>query len=175
MAEQDKRSEALGIAVQMEREGMEFYRKASDRSAHPFTKKMLLSLVEDEKRHEQIFREMAKEAGVRPRTLDEMDKEGPLKRIAAIFRETAARLKEEVKPEDDDIKVINIARDMERKAFDFYSATAGQMDDPVERSAFEKIAAQENDHWRILDDTLLYLTNPAEWHIKEEKPLIDGG
>ena len=154
---------------------MEFYRKASEKAAHPFAKKMFLSLVEDEKRHERIFQEMAKKAGVRPSTLDEMDKEGPIKRISAIFRETAARLKEEVKPEDDDLKVIRIACDMERKAFDFYTASAAQMDDPVEKSAFEKIAAQENDHWRILDDTLLYLTNPAEWHIKEEKPLIDGG
>lgn len=41
--------------------------------------------------------------------------------------------------------------------------------------AAEKIALEENEHSRILDDTLLYLTDPAQWQIKEEKPLIDGG
>ena len=175
MAEQDKRSEALGIAIQMERQGMEFYRKASESTVHPFAKKMFLSLVEDEKRHEKIFQQMAEAAGVRPTALDEMDKEGSLKRISAIFRETALQLKEELRPDDDDIKAIDIAKDLERKAYDFYTATAKQMSDTVERTAFERIAAQENEHWRTLDDTKLYLTNPAEWHIEEEKPLIDGG
>lgn len=175
VAEQDKRSEALGIAVRMERQGMELYRKASERTVHPFAKKMFLSLVEDEKRHEEIFQRMAEAAGVRPSAVDEMDKEGPLERISAIFRETALQLNEELRPDDDDIKVMDIAKDLERKAYDFYTAAAKQMSDALEKTAFERIAAEENEHWRILDDTKLYLTNPAEWHIKEERPLIDGG
>jgi len=34
---------------------------------------------------------------------------------------------------------------------------------------------EQNEHFRLLEDTLLYLTDPVEWNFKEEKPLIDGG
>ncbi len=175
MTEEFRRSEALGIAVRMENQGMDFYRKASEQSSHPFEKRMFLSLVQDEKRHAEIFRQMAEREGVRPSTLDEMNREGPIKRISAIFRDVATQIKQELKPDDDDIKVIDIAKGLEEKAYDFYSSTAKQITDAAEKALFEKIAAEENEHWRILDDTKLYLTDPAQWHLKEEKPLIDGG
>ena len=73
------------------------------------------------------------------------------------------------------VEVIKTAMQLEKKAYDAYMEWAGVTDNPTEEDILKKIALEENEHWRILDDTLLYLTNPAEWNIKEEKPLIDGG
>lgn len=176
MAEQDKRSEALGVAIQMEKEGIGFYTRASEQHSHPFGKKMFASLAKDEERHVAIFQEMAAAAGVRPSRADELDQEGPLKRMNAIFREVGKQVAEAMSPSDDDIKVIGIAKEMEQKAYAFYTETADQATDDEEAKAIlRKIALEENEHYRILEDTRLYLTDPAEWNLKEEKPLIDGG
>ena len=175
MTEDLKRSEALGAAINMEKEGMAFYRQAAEKMADPLAKKMFLSLVEDERRHAEIFQQMADQAGVRPTAVEELDKESPLQRVRTIFHDAAKQVREDLSPDDDQVKVIDIAKDMEQKAYDFYTATAKECDDPTEKDILGKIAAQENEHWRILDDTKLYLTNQAEWNIKEEKPVIDGG
>lgn len=175
MTETDKRSDALGIAIQMERKGMAFYTEAADNAVHPLGRRMFASLAEDEVRHVRIFQEMAEREGIRPAAMDEIDKQDPIQHINTLFRETARQIKEEIKPGDDDIKVIDIAKAMEQKAFEFYSTMARDATDPGEKKILEYIAEEENNHWRILDDTKLYLTNPDEWHIKEEKPTVDGG
>jgi len=118
---------------------------------------------------------MAERERVRPSAYEELDPEGPLKRISAAFRQVARQLKEETKPDQDDIRAIDVAKGLEEKAYGFYSATAKEVSDPTEKEIFERIAREENEHWRILDDARLYLTDPAQWHLKEERPLIDGG
>lgn len=175
MAEQSKRSEALAIAIHMEKKGIEFYHKAGERHSHTFGKRMFLSLAADEKRHVRVFEEMAEREGLRPGAMDEIDKEGPIQRISAIFREVSRQVSEEMQPTDDDIRVIEIAKGLEQEAYDFYIQTAKTVSDAKEKRILEKIADEENQHYRILEDTRLYLTDPAEWNLKEEKPLIDGG
>ena len=172
MAQSPKTSEALGIAVQMEQEGRKYYLETAAKMTNSFAGRMFLSLAEDERRHEQIFRQMAREEGVRPGELDEIDPEGPIKRIRVIFREVARDAAVLVA---DDIEALKVAMKMEEEAFRFYSQTAGETGSPTEKEILEKIALEENEHFRILDDTLLYLTDPVKWNLKEEKPLIDGG
>ena len=195
MAQSPKTSEALGIAVQMEQEGRKYYLETAAKMTNSFAGRMFLSLAEDERRHEQIFRQMALEEGIRPGELDEIDPEGPIKRIRVIFREVA---RDAAVPVADDIEALKVAMKMEEEAFRFYSQTAGELllsaphcvasaeqcrsglrrvatGSPTEREILEKIALEENEHFRILDDTLLYLTDPVKWNLKEEKPLIDGG
>ena len=175
MAQPGKRSDALGMAVRMEEEGIAFYTQAADRVKNKMGKQMFLSLVGDEKRHKQIFTEMAAKEGVRPAAADELEKSGPRQRMGHIFREAAAQLAGQIGSETDDVKVIDLAKTMEEKAYGFYVETARLVTDEKEKRILLKIAAEENEHFRILDDTRLYLTYPEMWHIMQEKPLIDGG
>jgi len=175
MSDQARVSEAIGAAVEMERKGIAFYQAAAQKMSDPFAKKMFLSIAEDEKRHERIFRDMAAKAGARPADLQEMNREGPIRRVQAIFRELGRKVTEDVRPDDDRIKALDMALRMEEESYAFYSETAKTCPDEKEKEMFLLIANEENEHYRLFDDTKLYLTNPAEWNIKEEKPLIDGG
>jgi rubrerythrin len=51
-------SEILEMAVQIEKNGQKFYKKASGIVTNPKTKKFLLDLAEMEAKHEQIFSDM---------------------------------------------------------------------------------------------------------------------
>ena len=175
MADEAKVSEAVGMAVEMEKKGAAFYTDVAAKMSSPFAKSRFLSIAQDEKRHERIFREMAAKAGVTPADLDQMDQEGPIARIQGIFRELGRQVSEELNADDDQVKALDIAIDMEKDAYKFYSETAEACADPQEKKMLLKIANEENDHYRIFDDTRLYLTNQEEWNIKEEKPVIDGG
>ena len=175
MSDQEKISEAAGVAVEMERKGIAFYQAAAQKMSDPFARRMFLSIAEDEKRHERMFREMAAKAGVRPADVEEMNSGSPLQRIRTIFRELGRQVSEDLRPDDDQIQALDVAIGMEEASYKFYSETAETCADPKEKELLLLIANEENEHYRIFDDTRLYLTNQAEWNIKEEKPLIDGG
>ena len=175
MAGKTKRSDALGIAVHMEEEGIRFYSKAAEQAENALVKKMFASLVKDEERHRAIFQEMAGQEGVRPSRADELDESSPAKRIQSIFKGAAAKAKKTFQSTDEVIKAIDVALGMEEKAYSSYAAAAERMTDAQEKQILLKIADQENEHFRILNDTRLYLTYPEMWHIIQEKPVIDGG
>jgi rubrerythrin len=175
MAGKAKRSDALGIAIRMEEEGIRFYSKAADQSKNALAKKMFASLSKDEERHRAIFQEMAAEEGVRPSRADELDESSPAKRIKSIFKGAAAKVKKTPRGTDEIIQALDIALGMEQKAYFFYAAAAKTMADAQEKEILLKIAEEENEHFRILNDTRLYLSYPEMWQIIQEKPVIDGG
>jgi len=174
MADKGKRSDALGVAIRMEEEGIAFYSKAAAKSREALVRKMFESLVKDEERHRAIFLEMAAHEGVRPSRADELDESSPVKRIGSVFRDAAAKVKKSLGSTKDVVRVIDIALGMEEKAYFSYTQAAKTMADAQEKQILLKIAEEENEHFRILNDTRLYLTYPEMWHIIQEKPVIDG-
>ncbi len=168
-------TEVIAVAMEFECQGTEFYEKASNKTRHPFGKEMFLSLAKDEQRHYQTLKAIADQAGI-PTDIPLDEAEGsPLSRVSAIFKRAQETIDERLGPDPDDLKVIDIALDVEQKSYDHYIAGAKGADSEDLRKIFERIADEENQHYRILADTKLYLTDPAGWHLKEEKPLIDGG
>jgi len=173
MAGKAKRSDALGIAIHMEEEGIRFYSKAAGQAENRLVKKMFASLSKDEERHRAIFQEMAAQEGVRPSRADELDDSSPAKRIQSIFKAAAAQVKKS-RRSTDEVQAIDIALGMEEKAFFLYAGAAKTVTDAQEKEILLKIAEEENEHFRILNDTRLYLTYPEMWNIIQEKPVIDG-
>jgi rubrerythrin len=169
-----KRSDALGIAIRMEEEGIRFYSKAAGQAGHTLAGKMFASLVKDEERHRAIFQEMAAQEGVRPSRADELDESNPAKRVQSVFKGAAAKVRKPLRSADEVIRAIDIALGMEEKSYFFYAEAARTMADPQEKQILLKIAEEENEHFRILNDTRLYLTYPQMWNIIQEKPVIDG-
>jgi rubrerythrin len=173
MAGKTKRSDALGVAIRMEEEGIRFYSKAAEEAENGLVKKMFASLVKDEERHRAIFQEMAAQEGVRPSRANELDESSPVKRIRSVFKGARAKVKKSVRSTDE-VQAIDFALGMEEKAYFFYAEAAKKVTDAQEKRILLKIAEEENEHFRILNDTRLYLTYPEMWHIIQEKPVIDG-
>ena len=174
MAGKAKRSDALGIAIRMEEEGIQFYSKAAEKAENTLAKKMFASLVKDEERHRAIFQEMATQEGVRPSRANELEESSPAKRIQSIFKSAAAKVKKSLKSTDEVVQALDIALGMEENAYFFYAGAARTMADAQEKEILLRIAEEENEHFRILNDTRLYLTYPQMWNIIQEKPVIDG-
>ena len=111
---------------------------------------------------------------MRPSRADELDESSPAKRIQSIFKGAAAKARKSFRSTDEVVQAIDFALGMEEKAYFFYAGAAKAMADAQEKQILLKIAEEENEHFRILNDTRLYLTYPEMWHIIQEKPVIDG-
>lgn len=166
-------AEYIRAGLEMETQGLEMYELAAANSTHPFAKEMFLSLAGDERRHAEWFKKLGESLGMAGDLLSGPAPEAFLTSIQGIF----AGLREEIdgKPADtDDLEVIRTALGLEEKAYQFYSEAAEKADDADTVAILSRMAKEENNHYRILDDVLLYLTDPEKWNIKEENPLIDG-
>jgi len=171
---QDRIAEIIRAGVEMEREGQRIYRDAAAKSKHPFAGKMFESLAKDEERHEQWFLTLSAKRGISPAPLAKLDPDGFLKQIRAVFKGLRKQI-DGLKPAADDIQVIDLALGLEEKSYRLYLEASEAATSPDERAVLAFVAREENNHWRILDDAKLYLTDPVKWNIKEESPLIDGG
>lgn len=173
MTQKNKRSPSvIEIAIKLETDGMKFYREASEKSSHPFGKKMFLSFVEDEKRHITILKELFgdtkawKEATKGP---------GPQEKVKTIFTEVSDEIQERIAADPDDIEAIKIALDFEKEGYDFYQKFARETSDPDEKEVFERLGYEESQHFTILQNMYQYLEDTGHWFCHEERGLLDGG
>ena len=171
--EPNRLAEIISAAVDMENEGMRVYEDAAGRTAHAFAREMFRSLANDERRHAEWLDKLGTDLGAAPSLLAAAEPEAFARSMREVFAEMRQTL-EGAQADADDIQAIDLAMGLEQEAYNVYTDAAAQAADPAAAELLRAIAEEENNHYRILDDTRLYLTDPEKWNIKEENPLIDG-
>ncbi len=173
-SEQARTLEALELAVQMEVEGQEFYRKASQRSSNRLAKELFQQLASEEDLHRRKFVEIyeALEKGQNWPSVTPPSEKG--KRLKSLFAEASRALGSEFQIAQSELDAIKIAMDMEEKSYNLYRSRSQQSSLPVERRFYEALAAEERGHHLALVDSYEYLSDPAGWFIKREHLSVDG-
>ena len=150
--------EALKIAMSVEKQGMEFYRNLSQAVDNADTRKLLVWLSEEEKRHFQIFKEA-----------DEKLLTGPISHPPQIDEEIANYLRslidtgifsglsefsiDEVRRMDE-VRVLNIGIRVEKDSILFYSEALNHSVNPSGKKAFGEILTEEKKHLVSLTNRL---------------------
>ena len=165
---------AIKTATQMEIDGKEFYRIASDKSLSDLGKKLLRSLAEEEDYHRKKFDELYNEIRVKkawPKTDVQTDGGSNLRTVFAKALDKPAR----TDITESEIDAVQVAIDMEAKTLDYYkgNGTAAKYD--AEKEFYETLAGQEREHQLILIDYYEYLKDPASWYTNKEHHSMDGG
>lgn len=169
-----KGSEALKVALSTENDGLEMYEKAAENTAHPFGKKMFLSLAEDEKTHIRMIEQIAEGLGMTEALKDA--REGtPRERVKTVFSEVKDEIGQRIAASTDDIEALRIAMEFEKKGYEFYEKAADEACDENEKGLFGKLAKEENEHYSVLQNTLQYLEGSGLWFCWEEQSVLDGG
>ncbi len=162
---------ALSVALKMEKDGMAFYREASEKTGNELGRKMFLSFVEDEKRHYAMI-----EALSRGLKIDAQLKEaGPAERVKTIFEEAKENAASRLGSQPGDVDALKFALDMEDKGYEFYKDAAEAAGDADEKQLFETLAKEESQHHEILQNALSYLEETGDWFLWEEGGPIEGG
>ncbi|NOZ26168.1 MAG: ferritin family protein [Nitrospirae bacterium] len=160
---------AVQTAIKMEEDAIRFYSEASERTKHPFGKKMFQSFSLDEKRHLEMLTDILK-------GLDIEIREGrPEETVKSIFETLKSEMMERVEATTDEINALKVALDMERNGYEYYKETAAGTSDEREKALFLRLAKEEEKHYNILQNTYAFLTDTGNWFMWEEHAIVDGG
>lgn len=169
---------ALGMlktALEMEEEGGRFYEKAVAESENPLARDILQMLREDELVHvERIKQIYAALSGGGAWNEDWRQAPAPRRDLSQIFHDLATRQPPDTHPSAADIEALEVGLDFEAKSVSFYKKHLAQAEDPLEIAFLQALVAEEEAHFRVLDDLELYLTDPDSWFFQKEKGGLDG-
>jgi rubrerythrin len=167
-------SKAIRTAIKLEEDGIDFYQKASEKTFHPFGKKMFLSFAEDEKRHLTVLKEIL--ANLKFSDFDRFfEEKNPREKIKTIFREVRNEIRERVAANPDEVEALKIGMDMEWESVEFYQDALEKTQDSHQKAFFQRLIEEEKEHYELLQNTRSYLKDSGEWFLWEEKALLDGG
>jgi rubrerythrin len=160
---------AIEIAIKMEKDSIQFYTEASQKTGNPVGKKMFLSIAADEKRHLEMLSQIFKEIDIK------MQDVNPMKNIRTVFETMKDKMNEKVKATTDELEAFKIAMQIEKEGIEFYKKAGLEARTEKEKSLFERLIKEEQQHYDIFVNTYSFLYDTGSWFMWEEHSIVDGG
>ena len=146
------------FAIDFEIENREFYEECAANTNQEDLKNVFLELAEEEKKHENIVRQLKEnkevdevESGILPKAKEAFDK------IADNMPTGDSLMAEE------QVDVYKKAIDLERKSYDFYTEKAEEADSDIVKKTFKRLAEEEKKHEKIMDNITEMVDRPNTW------------
>ena len=146
-------------AMKMETDGRKFYLDSAEKVESPALKKILLELANDEVKHYAIFKAMKDGGAAEYR---EAEKTTILKTVKNVFEKLREENKDLAFPEDSK-KIWEEAREVEKKAEEFYREKANELDSEEQKHILNRIADEEHRHWVTMQNVIQFLDRPNHW------------
>lgn len=160
---------AIEIAVRMEKDAINFYSEAAEKTKHSVGKKMFVTIAEDEKRHLEMLSQMFKGLNI---TIKDVS---PMKNIKTIFEAMKDEMMQRVEATTDELEAFKIAMQMEKQGIEFYKKAVLEVQTGKEKSLFERFIKEEQQHYDIFANTYFFLSDTGSWFMWEEHSIVDGG
>ena len=160
---------AIEIAIKMETDAINFYNEASKKANHSVGKKMFLTIAEDEKRHLDMLNQILKGLDIKIKDVS------PMKNIKTVFEEMKDEMMHKVEATTDELEAFKIAMKMEKEGIEFYKKAASGAKTDKDKSLFERLIKEEQQHYDIFANTYFFLSDTGNWFMWEEHSIVDGG
>lgn len=160
---------AIEIAIKMEKDAIDFYTKAAEKTRHPVGKKMFQSVTEDEKRHLQMLSQIFREVDIK------MDEVSPMRNVKTIFESMRDSMMKRVEATKDELEAFKIAMQMEKEGIEFYKRFEAESQKQKERTLFERLIKEEEQHYDIFANTYNFMIDTGNWFMWDEHSIVDGG
>lgn len=169
-----KGTEALQTALQMEVEGKEFYSKSAEKSSSILAKELFQNLAAQEDMHYLKIKEVydaVKSKNEWPQ-MEAVFKHP--KSLKSVFNEATEMMDVEADPSSTEIDAIKTAMSMEDKSYSFYRSRNEEATSPAEKQFYQALTAEERTHYLTLVASYEYLSNPQGWFTMKEHWSLDG-
>jgi rubrerythrin len=160
---------AIEIAIRMQRDAIKFYTEAAEKTKNPVGKNMFLTVVEDEKRHLENLSQIFKGLNITCKDVS------PMENIKTVFEAMKNEMIKRVEATTDELEAFKIAMQMEKEGVEFYKKAALEAKTEKEKSLFERLVKEEQDHYNIFSNTFFFLSDTGSWFMWEEHSIVDGG
>jgi len=142
-------------AMQMEKDGEEFYRRLAQQTTNKGLKTILTMLADDEVKHYNAIKKMQSEKPEIPGTT-----------ILSGAKNIFVQIRDSGEDFDLDIKQIDLytkAQEIEQKSWDFYLQKANETTDETHKDVFLKLTDEEKRHYFLLDNIIKFVSRPEHW------------
>jgi rubrerythrin len=167
------------LSIELEKKGYEFYSTTAAKTKNPLAASTLSSLADREREHieriMEFYLDLTGEKILRSDWLKEV--EVPPTRaqlLAPILRKLKKDLGKKIELERDVNEAYKIAEGLEQDSFTLYDRIAKENEGPVVKKFYSALAAEEREHYAILDETLQYLNTPGDWFKLQERWIVEG-
>jgi rubrerythrin len=147
--------DAIQLAMAAEQKAAAFYAAAAQKADNPMGRQLFEQLADFERYHYANLADL-------DRSLRD---DGAYVEYAG--RELSPASPAEVSAEEvhakELVEIITVALNAEQEARERYTALAEQTTDPDGKEMFERLAAEEQVHYRILNDEYYHLNNHGHW------------
>ncbi len=148
--------EIFEFAVEKEKQAEQYYRQLAEKATHDGLKKILTMLADDETEHVEAIERM------RAEDPDKVMETPVLAGARAIFE----RMRGSAEKFDFEISEVDLyrkVRDIEAEAKKYYLQKAEEVQDPDQREAFRKLAAEENKHLVLIQTLCDFVATPETY------------
>ena len=145
------------FAMQMEKDGEQFYREIADKTDDPGLKRIFNTLADEEVVHYNTFKKLFEKSGAEAVESNIRDK---AKNIFAEMKESGGM---KITVDTAQTEAYKKAMEAEKDAYSFYESKAGEVDDPNEKQILLTFAREERRHYRLLENVLEFVSRPESW------------
>ena len=145
------------FAMQMEKDGEQFYREIADKTDDPGLKRIFNTLADEEVVHYNTFKKLFEKSGAEAVESNILDK---AKNIFAEMKESGGM---KITADSAQTEAYKKAMEAEKDAYSFYESKAAEVDDPNEKQILLTFAREERRHYRLLENVLEFVSRPESW------------
>ncbi len=159
--------DALKVALELEREGKQFFEETARRFESPLARRTFEFLAAEEERHieriQEFYQIIADTGSTETAVIEESR---ALDRLTE-FQSRLSDLKGQISPSATDIEAYEYALRFENGAEEFYEQSLLEATDANVRRFYQWLIKEEEMHSRLLESCLAFARDPAQW-FKEE-------
>ncbi|KKO17900.1 MAG: ferritin family protein [Candidatus Brocadia sp.] len=144
------------FAMQMEKDGEQYYRNLIQKTRNAGLKKILDMLADAEVRHYDTLQKMKKNEKT------QLPDSEILSKVKNIFMEMKAG-KDTLDVNVSQKEFYKKAQEIEKKSRQFYTEKAAEVDNQSQRETFLTIADEEERHYVILENIINFISQPSTW------------
>ncbi|SFL85404.1 ferritin family protein [Halanaerobium salsuginis] len=145
------------FAIDFEIKNREFYEDCAANTEHEEIKQVFLELAKEEKKHENIVRQLKAEKKV-----DEVES-GILPMAKDAFDKISKNMPGDSVMGQQQVDIYKKAKVMEADSYNFYLEKAEESDLPAVQETFKKLAKEEKKHEKIMDNIVEMVDRPNTW------------
>jgi len=153
--------EAIMTAIEMEKDGYSFYKKAAAQTNSDMGKTIFESLAEDEQMHLDVFQKMFEETVGAEEWKDLLISSKKYEKIS-VFPNDLKDIEGD-NPNTSELDAIRIAMDSEKEAIDYYNKIKNKLTDTEIIKIIDEIIAQEKNHFSLLEGEFNHIATTGYW------------
>lgn len=155
--------EAIQTAIQMEKDGYTFYKKAAAQTTSDMGRAIFESLSADELLHLDVFQKMWKDT-ISSQEWDALVHTNKKYQKLPIFPKDLTMV-EGSKPDVNELDALRMAMDAEQQAIDYYTQIQNHFtDDQQAKKIITQIIEQEKKHYYLLQEEFTHLSSTGYWY-----------